>query len=174
MSGAGGTSYNDWGSTWKGCLFKGSGIWKGRQGCRYNREEKSLCHVAMVAKFLDETNRLSHFKVYSHYFKLHWSDLGETFLGPYILLSKFRKIKQQFFFVFTYSLKQACEIRKFHVVVVKQWQRNVQNSILLFVNINILFCAILLAVTVIVGFVVIQKKCHHGNMMSHFSSLLYS
>ena len=59
--------------------------------------------------------------------------------------------------MFTYSIKQACEIRKFHVVVVKQWQRNVQNIILLFVNINILFCAILLAVTVIVGFVVIQK-----------------
>ena len=93
----GGSPYNDWGSTWKGCLFKGSGIWKGRPGCRYNREEKSLCHVAMVAKFLDETNRLSHFKVYSHYFKLHWSDLGETFLGPYISLFKFRKIKRQFF-----------------------------------------------------------------------------
>ena len=43
---------------------------------------------------------------------------------------------------------------------------------LLFVNINILFFAVPLAVTVVVGFVVIQKWCYHGNVTSHFSSLL--
>ena len=40
---------------------------------------------------------------------------------------------------------------------------------LLFVNINVLFFAVLLAVVVVVGFVVIQKKCYHGNVTSHFS-----
>ena len=42
----------------------------------------------------------------------------------------------------------------------------------LFVNINILFFAILLAVAVVVGFAVVQKKGCHGNVTSHFSSLL--
>ena len=52
---------------------------------------------------------------------------------------------------------------KFHIVVVQQQQRNVQNNmkhvqiILWFVKINILFFSILFAVAVVVGFVVIQK-----------------
>ena len=41
-------------------------------------------------------------------------------------------------------------------------------SKLLFVNINILFFAVLLAVAVIAGFVVILKCCFHGNVTSHF------
>ena len=32
--------------------------------------------------------------------------------------------------VFTYSIKRACEISKFHVVVVQRRQRNVQNSVM--------------------------------------------
>ena len=64
--------------------------------------------------------------------------------------------------MFTYSITRAREISKFHVVVVQRRQTNVQNSvmhvqILLFVNIKILFFAVLLAVAVVVGFVVIQK-----------------
>ena len=51
-------------------------------------EEKSFCHVTMVAKFLDD-NKLSHLKAYLHYFKLHQSylisfnlaNLGEIFFG---------------------------------------------------------------------------------------------
>ena len=35
---------------------------------------------------------------------------------------------------------------------------------LLFVDINVLFFAVLLAVVVVVGFVVIQKKGYHGNV----------
>ena len=31
---------------------------------------------------------------------------------------------------FTYSIKRACEIRKFHVAVVQRRQRNVQNSVM--------------------------------------------
>ena len=54
-----------------------------------NREEKSLRHVAMVAKIWMTANRKSHLKVYSHYFKLHQSysvsfnfkNLGEIFFG---------------------------------------------------------------------------------------------
>ena len=59
---------------------------------------------------------------------------------------------------FVLSIKRAREIRKFHVVVVQRRQRNGQ---------NILFFA------VVVGFVVIQKQCYHGNMMSYFSLLLH-
>ena len=58
--------------------------------------------------------------------------------------------------VFTYFIKRAREIRKFHVVVVQRRQRNVQKTRdsrakLLFFNINILFFAVLLAVAVVVG-----------------------
>ena len=45
--------------------------------------------------------------------------------------------------MFTYSIKQACEIRKFHVAGVQRRQRNVQNSVMhvqicCFVNKNLL------------------------------------
>ena len=43
---------------------------------------------------------------------------------------------------------------------------------LLFVNINILFFAVLLAVAFVAGFVVMQKWCCHGNVTSHFYLLL--
>ena len=33
--------------------------------------------------------------------------------------------------------------------------------------------AVLLAVAIVVGFVVIQKYCYHGNVTSHFSSLFH-
>ena len=61
-----------------------------------------------------------------------------------------------------YSMKRAREIRKFHVVVVQPWQGNVQNSVIhlqsccLFIE-TFYFFAVLLAVTIVVGFVVIQK-----------------
>ena len=42
---------------------------------------------------------------------------------------------------------------------------------LLFFHINILIFVVLLTVTVVVGFVVIQKQCYHGNVTSHFSLL---
>ena len=73
-------------------------------------------------------------------------------------------------------MKRAREVRKFHVV--QRRQRNVQNSVvhvqsergahakLLFVNINISFFAVLLPIAVVIGFVVIQKKCYHGNATS--------
>ena len=43
--------------------------------------------------------------------------------GPYLSLSKLRKRKRRFLYVFTYSKKRALEIRKFHVLVVQRRQR---------------------------------------------------
>ena len=76
--------------------------------------------------------------------------------------------------MFTYSIKRAREIRKFHVVVVQRRQNKCTKycdarAKLLFVNINILFFAVLLAVAVVFDFVVIQKYCYHGNVTSHLS-----
>ena len=73
-----------------------------------------------------------------------------------------KKESDNFCVVFTYSIKRAREIKKFHVVVVQRRQRHVQNNVMhvqsfCFVNINTLFFAVLLAVAVIVGFVVIKK-----------------
>ena len=47
--------------------------------------------------------------------------------GQYVSLGK---ENQNFCFVLTYSIKWAREIRKFHVAVVQQWIRNVQNSVM--------------------------------------------
>ena len=64
--------------------------------------------------------------------------------------------------MFTYSIKRACEIGKFHVAVVQRRQRNVQNSVMheqscvLLIKIDYFF-AVLLVVAVVVGFVLIQK-----------------
>ena len=70
------------------------------------------------------------------------------------------KESYNFCVVFIYSIRRAREIRKFHVVVVQRWQRNVQNSVIHVQSccllVNILFFAVLLAVAVVVGFV-IQK-----------------
>ena len=80
-------------------------------------------------------------------------------LGPYLSLSKLRIRSDNFCVVFTYSIKQALETRKFHVAVVRRWQTEmykIARAKLLF-NINIYFFAVLLAVAVVVGFVVIQK-----------------
>ena len=51
--------------------------------------------------------------------------LGLNPKGPYLSLEK---EKENFCAVFTYSVKQACEIRKFHVAVVQQRLRNVQKT----------------------------------------------
>ena len=45
--------------------------------------------------------------------------------GPYLSSEK-----ENFCFVLTYSIKRACEIRKFHVAVVQQRLRNVQKSVM--------------------------------------------
>ena len=77
-------------------------------------------------------------------------------------VSKVRK--RNFCVMFNFFIKQAREIRKFHVEVVQRRLRNVQNSVmhvqkLLSCSVvyykHIIF-AVLLTVAVVVGFVVIQ------------------
>ena len=75
---------------------------------------------------------------------------------------KFRKGKRQLLCVFTYSIKQACEIRKFHVAGVQRRQRNVQNSVMhvqicCFVNKNLLLFCRSPCVAIVISFVIIQK-----------------
>ena len=50
---------------------------------------------------------------------------GLNLKGLYLSLEK---EKENFCVEFTYSIKRASEIRKFHVVVVQRRQRNVQNT----------------------------------------------
>ena len=98
--------------------------------------------------------------------------------GQYLSLEK---EKETFCVVFTYSIKRAREVRKFHVAVVQRWLKNVQKSVMhvsscCFTNINLLlfFLPFLLPSLLSlpnVPFVVIQKFCYHGNLTSHFSSL---
>ena len=96
------------------CLFLQSlGLTESRSFGK-NRE-KSSRHVAMVAKFL---------VVYSNYFKLHRSysisfklaNLGEIFSGTVSIV-----IQVCVVFSYMYYIKRACEIKKFHVVVVQRW-----------------------------------------------------
>ena len=69
-----------------------------------SKKEKLLRHVAMAAKFLDDNKPKSHLKSirtisnFTDLIQIHliWQTLAKFSLGPYLLLSKFRKRKQQF------------------------------------------------------------------------------
>ena len=126
-----------------------------------NEEGKLLRHVAMVAKFLDDNKPKIHLRskfalhrCYSMSFNL--SHVGEIFCTESErTVSEFRKDKETFCFVFTYSVKRAHEISKFHVAVVQRWLKNVQKSVMhvqscCFTFINLLFFAVLVAVAVVV------------------------
>ena len=98
--------------------------------------------------------------------------------GSYLSLEK---EKETFCVVFTCSAKRAREIRKFHVAVVQRWPKNAQKSVMhvqscCFTNINLLLCLpfSLPSPSLLpkLSFVVIQKFCYHGNVTSHFTSLL--
>ena len=54
--------------------------------------------------------------------------------GTYLSVEK---EKENLCVVFTYSIKQVREIRRFHVVVVQQWLRNVPKSVM---HVQLLFC----------------------------------
>ena len=93
-----------------------------------------------------------------------WQMLA-NFLGlnptePYLSLEE---EKDNFCVVFTYSIKQACEIRKFRVSQgCNNGKKNVQNSVMhvqicCFVNKNLLLFCRSPSVAVVVGFVVVQK-----------------
>ena len=150
------------------------------------KEEKSSCHVAMVAKFLDDNKPKRHLKVDSYCFKLHRSHLisfnlsnvGEIFwLNPKGRYVSLEKETQNFCVVLTNSIKRAREIRKFYVAVVPQQLRNVQQSVMhvqrcFFANLNLLLLCCLPSPLQKLPIVVTQKFCYHGNVTSHFFSLL--
>ena len=76
-------------------------------------------------------------------------------------------------------LKRAGEIRKFHVIIVERWQRNLQKSVMLvqscFAYMSYNFFAVLVAVAIVVAklpIVLIQKFCYHGNMTSLFNNVI--
>ena len=87
-----------------------------------NGEEKSLRHVAMVAIFLDDNKPKIHLK---SKFALFQTSFEFNPKGPYLSLNK---EKETFCVVFTYSIKRAHEIRKFHAAVVQRRLRNVQKK----------------------------------------------
>ena len=99
-----------------------------------NREEKSLRHVPMVAKFLDDlkqrirtvSNLIDLIQFQLKFVKCWRNFLGLSPKGPYLSLD----IEKKFCVVFTYFIKQAREIRKFHVAVVQRRLRNVQKSVI--------------------------------------------
>ena len=133
--------------------------------------EKSLRHVALAAKFLDDNKPKILQKENLHRFRLHRSYLisfnlskvGEIFLiESERTVSKFRKRKTKILSWFTDSMKRALEIKKFHVAVVQPLQRNEQNSMMhvqicCFVNKNLSPFYRSPSVAVVVDFVVIQK-----------------
>ena len=107
----------------------------------------------MVAKFLLDNKPEIHLKIKFALFQTSlilfhlicqvlakFSGLNSE--GPYLSLEKTEKL----FVVFTYSVKQVHEIRKFHLPVVQRWLKNVQKSVMhvqscCFANINLLlFC----------------------------------
>ena len=95
--------------------------------------------------------------------------------GRYVSLEK---EKQNFRVVLTYSIKRAREIRKFHIAVVQQRLRNKQKSVSTCKDVfrqskpivSLLFSVAVAKTPYKV--VLIQKFCYHGNVTSHFSSLL--
>ena len=99
-----------------------------------DREEKSLRHVAMVAKFLDDNKPIkslkSLFPLFQTQFHVFWQILAKFSLGRIYRYLSLEKERENFCVVFTYSIKWARESKKFYVVVVQRRQRNIQNSVM--------------------------------------------
>jgi len=121
-------------------------------------EEKSLRHVAIVAKFQEDNKVKMSLKMlfptilfFFDQFHLICKIMAK-FSGIESLRTVFkfrkRKLKENFCVLFTNSIKRACEIRKFHVAVAQRELRNVQKSMThvqscCFANIHVnllLFC----------------------------------
>ena len=129
----------------------------------YFNREKSLRHVAIIAKFSDDNKPKTSFKKWirtvSNFFFI-WQIMLAKFWGVESerTLSKFKKRKKKCV-LFTYSIKR--EISNFHVAVVQRRQRNVEKSMMhvqsyCFANIYVLPIAFLL----------------FSLLTTHFSSLL--
>ena len=106
------------------------------------------------------------------------SNAGEIFwLNPKVPYLSLEKEKETLCVVFTYFIKRTGESRKFHVAVVQQRLRNLQKSEMhtqscFFASLNLLFFCCWPLPLQKFSIVVIQKFCCHGNVTSHFSSLL--
>ena len=153
--------------------------------------EKSLRHVAMVAKFPDvkkpKTSLKKRIRTVSNFIEIIQCHLICQMLAKFSGVESQRpnlslkKEGKNFSVVFTYFVKQAREIRKFHVAVLQRGLKNVQKRVMHvqscnFANVNLLLFAVLFAVAspsslLMFPIVVIQKFCYHGNMTSHFSLL---
>ena len=102
--------------------------------------EKRLRHVAVVAKFLDDnklkTSLKKGIRTISNFIDVIEFHLTCQMLAKFPeveserIVSKFRKRRRAFNFcvVFTYSIKRASEIRKFHVAVVQRRLGNVKKK----------------------------------------------
>ena len=98
-----------------------------------------LRHVAMVATFLDDNKPIKSLKSLFALFQTSTILFNFIYIGKswrnflwdriYHYLS-LEKESDNFCVVFTYFIKRAREIRKFHVVAVQRRQRNVQNSVM--------------------------------------------
>ena len=129
--------------------------------------EESLCHVAMVAIFLDDNKPKISLKKWIRTVS-NFIDLIQFHLTCRILaklsgvesertVSEFskRKLKEISCAVFTNSIKRAREIRKFQVADLQRRLRNVQKSVMhvqscCFANINLLLF-VFVAVAVVVA-----------------------
>ena len=117
----------------------------------------------------------------SYSVSFYLSKVGEIFWdlntkGPYLILEQ-----ESFCAAFTYSIKRAREIRKFHVTVLQRRLRSVQKRraartrLLFGLSKPVAFLLfLLLSPSSLLEFpiVVIQKVCYQGNVMSQFSLLL--
>ena len=142
-----------------------------------------LRHVAMVAKFLDDNKPKIHLRskfalhrCYSISFNL--SHVGEIFcIESERTVSEFRKDKETFCFVFTYSVKRvSCRSR---ATMAKKCakKRDARAKLLFYFYKLVVFLPFSLPSPSLLSkhpFVVIQKVCYHGNVTLHFASLFFS
>ena len=136
-----------------------------------NRGEKTLSHVATVAKFLDDNKPKISLKIWIRTV----SDLVNLTQVHLIcqVLAKFSGVesertasklrKRPFIFVLcSRTIKRAREIRKFHVAVEQCWLKNPGINIvcpkLLFCFINLFFFPVLVAFAVIVSSLLLSSR----------------
>ena len=93
-------------------------------------------------------------------------------------ISKFKKKKENFCVVFTYTMKQAHRMRTFHVTVMQRWLRNVKKKkkecIVVLLTKPIAFLPLSMPSLLLLlklPITLIQKFCYHGNMTSHLLSI---
>ena len=120
------SSYLPWGVKW--CVLLSNCLnWK-----IYCDDHSSLSSTTAIQKWIISyilhivSNFIDHAISFnlSNAGKIFWTESERT-------VSEFRKRKKKLFCVaFTYSVKRAREIRKFHVAVLQGWLKNVQKSVM--------------------------------------------